>query len=74
MLYHHDIHSHTSIAAVIRKALALLRASNPEKTHEDILTQTAGILRNRLQDGLKYQEGLRNEWRQEVLISYQLNT
>jgi hypothetical protein len=60
-----DTYSHakrTSVAAVIRAAIKHYRARAPKQEGDAMLAETAGLWRDRGEDGLAYVNRVRAEW------------
>jgi hypothetical protein len=50
-----------SMAEAVRRGIACLKASQSSASYQKIVNRTKGIWRK--EDGLKYQEQLRSEWK-----------
>ena len=53
---------HQSMAETVRQAICAYRHRVTVESEGEILRETAGIWRDRQEDGLRYQERLRDEW------------
>lgn len=53
---------HQSMAETVRQAIRAYRDKVSAEGEGEVLRQTAGMWRDRREDGLRYQERLRNEW------------
>ncbi len=50
------------VSKVIRAAISEFKRDKQAATHKHLLSQTAGVWRNKKMDALRYVEALRKEW------------